>query len=233
MNTRAIQWITIQGVDRWEYIARNTEKPRVRAIDGSHGVWPRPPLPNRKIGNYPDYFRFWAERAIIAIISDHCRWTENFFIGQQWVDNKLSQLLTGICGDDWCGLTVKIEWEKQFENNLENWIHFMANGTTTSNDEEVIEYFFIPAVGWQGVDAGVTGGWSSGAKLWQLWLWGETVTRRNCHNRTISPRPLSLQWRRVSTAQSLNALHLQRQFQFSVFNILLINVDTNRKDKIT
>ena len=51
--------------------ARNTEKPR--AIDGSHGVWPRPPLPNRKIGNYPDYFRFWAERAIIAIISDHCR----------------------------------------------------------------------------------------------------------------------------------------------------------------
>ena len=49
---------------------------------------------------------------------------------------------------------MKIEWEKQFENNLENWIHFMANGTTTSNDEDVIEYFFIPLV-----DKGLTRVW--------------------------------------------------------------------------
>ena len=102
-NTRAIQRIRAQ----YREYTRNTGKPRVRAIDGSHGVWPRPPLPNRKIGNYPDYFRFWAERAIIAIISDHCRWTENFFIGQQWVDNKL---LTGICGGDWWPVSNCDDW---------------------------------------------------------------------------------------------------------------------------
>ena len=125
------------------HCGRNTEKPRVRAIDGSHGVWPRPPLPNRKIGNYPDYFRFWAERAIIAIISDHCRWTENFFIGQHWVDNKLSQPLTGICGDHWSGLTVMIEWVKWFKM-LQNDVYYLT--ASIGSDDEVIGYF---SHGWQ------------------------------------------------------------------------------------
>ena len=112
-NTRAIQRIRAQ----YREYTRNTGKPRVRAIDGSHGVWPRPPLPNRKIGNYPDYFRFWAERAIIAIISDHCRWTENFFIGQQWVDNKL---LTGICGGDWWPVSNCDDWMGGRKRNIRN-----------------------------------------------------------------------------------------------------------------
>ena len=86
----------------------NTGTPR--AIDGSHGFWPSPPLRNRKRGNYPDYFRFWAERAIIAIISDHCWANGNFFIGQQSTTGwqQIVNAVNRVCGRE-SGLTAKVD----------------------------------------------------------------------------------------------------------------------------
>ena len=94
----------------------NTGTPR--AIDGSHGFWPSPPLRNRKRGNYPDYFRFWAERAIIAIISDHCCANGNFFIGQQSTTGwqQIVNAVNRVCGRE-SGLTVKVHFGNGFLPN--------------------------------------------------------------------------------------------------------------------
>ena len=129
MNTQAIQWIqkliasctngdqySVKDVNTVENTVVNTGTPR--AIDGSHGFWPSPPLRNRKRGNYPDYFRFWAERAIIAIISDHCWANGNFFIGQQSTTGwqQIVNAVNRVCGREW-GLTVKVHFGNGFLPN--------------------------------------------------------------------------------------------------------------------
>ena len=107
---------SVKDVNTVENTVVNTGTPR--AIDGSHGFWPSPPLRNRKRGNYPDYFRFWAERAIIAIISDHCWANGNFFIGQQSTTGwqQIVNAVNRVCGRE-SGLTARFTWEMVFRHS--------------------------------------------------------------------------------------------------------------------